>query len=619
MDKTVLLPKYLQESIRPLKQGFPKRVKALVFDTETCEGSPYLLTFYNGEKVSFFRVQENTILEEFFRYLLEHCTSRKHSYILYCHNLPFDISAVFDCHRQLFSFRTARFILKDKNSKKTIAQAKFFTNKVWFLQIKLWNGVSVKVVDTASFMKGSLYQLSRTLRFKYVKRERPFFVEQGKKPLNRKEWLSLYRYCFDEIKAQYELAKYVLETHERYNVPFTVSVAQLASKIFRKHFLKEHIPQIPDHIRTLAEQTIHGGRAGIFVPVPCLVANVSMYDYNSFYPYSMANLPNITKGEWKKVDSFDYEHEGFYRISGFVKPCKYPIIIKSLSSMDYASNEFVSNIPVSSYELREALETQELDLKKLEGYVWLPHNEAKNPFKDYVLHFYQEKENYEKGSPLYIKAKLLLNSLYGKCYQTLIDPRSENREDYRVYPEDRQIRKIEKFYKAGGLYLPHVGSWITSQTRAILHRDLHNFQGLDCATDSFKTPLDLPVSEELGMLKKECEGFLLLLRPKLYVMFSKDRQREILQHGDFIDYLKREFGSFSDKDFVKYALHGFQRNIYTLLDMVAQDRHEYYSKHMRTIREALRQQKQPRVMITQKRSLNVNWKALETPLLEVRA
>jgi hypothetical protein len=282
--------------------------------------------------------------------------------------------------------------------------------------------------------------------------------------------------------------------------------------------------------------------------------------------------------------------------------------------MEYAKGEFVSQIPVSSYELREALETEELDLTNIKGYVWIPHSEAINPFRNYVEHFYQEKENCEKGSPLHIQAKLLLNSLYGKCYQTLIHPKSENREDYRVYPEQHEISKIEKLYKAGGMYLPHVGSWITAQTRAILHRDLHLFQGMDCATDSFKTSQDLPVSQNIGLLKKECEGFLLLLRPKLYVIFSKDRQKEILQYGDFIEFLKAERRSLRSEDFVKYALHGFQRNVDTLLQMIAERRHEYFARHMTTIRETLKQHKQPRVMIHQKRGLNVNWQILNKPL-----
>lgn len=122
------------------------------------------------------------------------------------------------------------------------------------------------------------------------------------------------------------------------------------------------------------------------------------------------------------------------------------------------------------------------------------------------------------------------------------------------------------------------------------------------------------MSEELGVLKKECEGLLLLLRPKLYVMFSKDRQKEILQHGNFIEYLKAERCSLRSEDIVKYALHGFQRNVDTLLQMIAEGRHEYYSRHMRTIREALKQHNQPRLMITQKGGLHVNWQVLSKSL-----
>jgi len=180
MDKNVILPLYLREKISPLRQGYPQKVKALVFDTETEDGTPYLLTFYDGEKVKFLRVDEKPIAEEFFKYLLEHCTSKKHSYILYCHNLGFDISAVFDSHRELFSLKTALFILKDQESDKTVAEAKLFTNKIWFVQIKLYNGVNIKVVDTASFLKGSLFQLSRILNFKYKKHERPFLLSKAR-------------------------------------------------------------------------------------------------------------------------------------------------------------------------------------------------------------------------------------------------------------------------------------------------------------------------------------------------------------------------------------------------------------------------------------------------------
>ena len=88
-------------------------------------------------------------------------------------------------------------------------------------------------------------------------------------------------------------------------------------------------------------------------------------------------------------------------------------------------------------------------------------------------------------------------------------------------------------------------------------------------------------------------------------------------HGDFVKYLQVERRSFRNEDFVKYALHGFQRNVDTLLQMIEENRHEYYSRHMTTIREALRQHKQPRLMINQKRGLNMNWQKLNKPL-EIR-
>jgi hypothetical protein len=284
-----------------------------VFDVETCEGEPYLLIFFDGKHVSFFKVDKHTILNKFIEYLLEHCNS-KYSHILFAHNLPFDLTAVFTEHEfRIFSYKTASYLhWEDKRKEKLLAKVKIFSHKIWFAQIYFCNHARVKVVDSTNFLKGSLYDLSRTLNFKYKKRKRPLFVEQGQSPQNGNEWHELYRYCFDEIRAEYELAKYILGIHSEYDISFTVSVAQLSSKIFRKKFLKEPIPQIPEPIRKLAELTIHGGRASVFVPTPALIPNVLMYDYNSFYPFSMANLPNMTKGMWDNVDKYIVNYHFYY-------------------------------------------------------------------------------------------------------------------------------------------------------------------------------------------------------------------------------------------------------------------------------------------------------------------
>ncbi len=53
--------------------------------------------------------------------------------------------------------------------------------------------------------------------------------------------------------------------------------------------------------------------------------------------------------------------------------------------MEFANNEYISNIPIASYELREAIESEEIDIIKIRGYVWKPHSEAENPFRQHLF------------------------------------------------------------------------------------------------------------------------------------------------------------------------------------------------------------------------------------------
>jgi DNA polymerase elongation subunit (family B) len=206
----------------------------------------------------------------------------------------------------------------------------------------------VKLLDSFNFVKGSLKNISIKLGFKNKKRNRPHFVNQGRAPKNRKEWQKLYRYCSSEIKATYELAEYILKIHKNYDCAICVSSFQLASRVFRKHFLKSPIPQVPAFIHQLALETIHGGRAEVFVKTPVVIANVKMYDFNSFYPWAMTNLPPITCGSWEHVNKFVDGYQGFYKITGYVHNCKYPIILKNSYNFEYANDERVVDTPITS-------------------------------------------------------------------------------------------------------------------------------------------------------------------------------------------------------------------------------------------------------------------------------
>ena len=89
-----------------------------------------------------------------------------------------------------------------------------------------------------------------------------------------------------------------------------------------------------------------------------------------------------------------------------------------------------------------------------------------------------------------------------------------------------------------------------------------------------------------GELKLESEGLLLLIKPKLYVMFSKPIQVEVEKEGNLREYLKKNLDSLNvGEDIVKYALHGFWGNPKQLLELYVEKGNEYIVEHMVKIKE----------------------------------
>ena len=595
--------------MKPLKRGFPRAINVLVFDVETLSattGKPYFLSMFDGISEPVLKpVTQGTILEEVIEYLEQRCSKRSYN-VMFAHNLSFDITAlVSQKENEIFEQRYPPLIDHPH------AEIRIMCEKTWYAKIRLKkNNARILILDSANFIKGSLERISHELHFKNQKPERPWFVKHGRAPRNKDEWYRLRSYVRGEIKAEHELAELVTEMHRGYNVSISVSASQLASRVFAKNYITRTIPQAPGYIRWLAEQTIHGGRSGAFVSMPQAFPNVNMYDYNSFYSWAMTRLPPITSGRWEQVEDFVEDAEGFYRISGHVKRCRYPIVIKSTSAFEYANDEHVQGIPITSYELREALATEELIPSSVKGWVWRPTTEAENPFQGYVEEFYRKKSETSKDDPLYITYKLLLNCLYGKTYQAIRADGYEEEPDL-LWRNGRVIRNRIQ-YRAGGLYLPHVGSWITSMCRAKLHADLHLHEGIDCATDSFKTLRDVPTGNELGALKLVTKGLLLLIRPKLYVMLSPKIQEEVIQTGDLREYLRRNLDALTYSedgkgDITKFALHGYWGTCQQLLQLYVEKGNEYVVEHMTKIRESILRGKAARVMETQGRSLHIDW------------
>jgi hypothetical protein len=611
MWKKIILHKPVVDGVFQLNRPFPRRIKTLAFATETEGGIPYMLVFYDGKKVDYIQVKRSNVLDKFLEYLNKKFAGSRPrtANLLFTRKLPYHITAALCRYEtRMFKYATPPTLIHPLGS-------------VWvsldgpgFASIKLPNKRRVRCMDVQSFLRGSLYSIAKELSLKHRGDVRPRFEKSPeRRPTSRREWQDTYRRCRSNIITQYELGQFIVRMHRKFDVPIALTSPSFAANVLRKHFIKGLIPQAPPHIRNLAELTMHGGVVGAVIEGPAEIYDVNYYDVNSFYPWALSKLPPFTEGKWDYVDRFVDEYEGFYRVSGYVKACIYPVIPRvTRAGLVFANGERVENLPVTSYELREALQKREVEPTRIEGYVWVPQEGSRNPFKNYVTTFFALKSRTKEEASQHEMYKLLLNSIYGKTYQKFLEPEYRGEPKYKWNPDARRCVVSWARYRAGELYLPHVASLTTAMCRAQMHDLLHKCGGLSFVVDSIMAQdKGVPTGEGLGELKKEIEGGLLLhIRPMLYVLFSPRVAEEVRSKcgsnlkswiSSNIRMLKGALLTDRAKfreHIPKYALHGFfMGDVIRLLRMYSEGTDKYFAKFAYRADTAQRRRKRPRQVV----------------------
>lgn len=213
MMKKIIVPHYLKERIIPIKRGFPKNCKVFVGDVETANGKPYLLTLYDGKDITLIEVTPENIEIEFVKYLMDKCRSKNYSNIMFFHNLPFDLTAILNQNESMFEYQKPPIFETVWNGC-TIGMTEVFAQNPWFANVTVNKGVRIKLVDSTSFIPGSLEQLSRKLNLEHKKPKRPEGVTEGKY-VQTLEDPEFRNYVEQEILTQYDLAMYILDMHKK--------------------------------------------------------------------------------------------------------------------------------------------------------------------------------------------------------------------------------------------------------------------------------------------------------------------------------------------------------------------------------------------------------------------
>ena len=290
-----------------------------------------------------------------------------------------------------------------------------------------------------------------------------------------------------------------------------ISSGYLAEKVLINNDI--YIPlfkEIPFPVNDLAWKSYYGGRFEILKRG--FIGTAHLYDINSAYPYAFANIPNITKGKWRKSKKVsDDALLGFFKIQCDIPDCKYipPFPFRKNNRLLFPSGKFVTYCTLA--ELRAC--NDNLFYKVLESYQYFDDTPV-YPYKQFVEFIYKKRMQFKNDdNPLQLPLKVILNSIYGKTAQ-----RVGNR--------------------IGNLFSPVIASTITGMTRTMLYEFVvqHGVEDdvVSFATDSIITTKKLGVnSTKLGGFAYENSGNdVYVLQNGIYRFNKKWKKRGIGNLGN---------------------------------------------------------------------------------------
>lgn len=556
-------------------------------DSETVEGPPNTLQFYSEDlpiNQLYFVTAKNS--HDKFINFCNSLPSSDTTYLIFGHNLSFDLVSFFYKLRENFLEDKYEFDYRGYS-----CSGIYSTGLAYMVMQHRSKHKTIYVLDSFAFYKASLEKLATIFCPHLPKLKRPDWL--GKRAITEDDEEGK-AYAMRDAVIAYHVGNHIKATFEEYDVRPCVSVAQLAARIFRHKFVERPIPLQPMQVVYAALHSYHGGKNNRTVPRG-LYKNLYSIDIVSAYPFAMSRLPSfyerkLYKGYKAGRVTSKVPEFGVYRITGTVKKCKWPILFDHKFKPIFGP---FKNIWTTGPEINEGLRSKELSIDSINGYYYDAENDHnKSPFKEYVDHFFAEKDK-APTKPQREKAKVSLNSLYGKLIQK--DKIGADFEfSYDV--EKGELSDGTKDYIAGGLFNPFIASLITGHTRAFIHVLEHKYRALHTATDGILSLKPCQSSTNLGGIKLEFKCDAYIARTKVYICYSKEPLKETDKKSDL----------YPDKYIIKYARHGFHANVETLEKLIKTDGKVYEYTKVNKLKESVRRGLQVNKFEIRKSRLNLD-------------
>lgn len=563
------IPRWLREGIQPNHRGSAVRKFLYGGDTETCEGAPITFQFAGDgvDDLLWLDAPEHAsaVFAAWCRALPGNAV-----HVVYVHNLAFDLVSLFWDRRELlvsdstgeFSFELEGWAVSGVYGAPTFARLVDKARKR-----------TVMVIDSFSYYRASLARAADVFCPGLPKLARPEGLGTKRYAPGDAEF---ERYAMRDAVVAWRVGEALEKLHVEFDLKQTVSVADMAARIFRHHYLKRPIP-LPDRAVTEAALlAYHGGKNGLYC-APGWYQGVSSLDISSAYPHAMAGLPSFSVAEAYRKYSAKRPRTvpvlGVYLVSGVVAPCAWPCLFGH--GFDPLRGGEVADVWVAGHDLNEALRAGEFKPASVSGWVYdADRDPHPAPLREFVAEFYQRKES-ETDKGKRAMYKFILNSISGKFVQT------KKRRMRTVVDVDAGSVGHAADLVAGGLFHPFIASIITAHTRARMHQLEHRYAALHTATDGLfvrgrVAPGVLGPPSGLGAVVNEAFGDLLLLRNKLYVLY-----------GEGVHPTLPASSVFDGRHIIKAALHGFAGSVADLERLATTEARTYTTQRANRLRESV--------------------------------
>lgn len=552
------------------------------FDTETCEGPPITVQFFSQHLPAInacLFVDEGNVLDRALRHLKKHCKSGH--YVLYGHNLKFDLTSLFWPIREQLINRRGAFELmhRDWHISGVYGQPTFC-----FLH---YGEVQIAIVDGFSWFRCSLAKASDLICPELPKLQHPEGL--GTRKFKRDD-ADFIEYAMRDAEVSCRVGHAIDDIHAEFELRQTVSVADMASSIFKQAYIRDPIFNVGPRILEAAVKSYHGGKNNVIPDAaPAWHYPVDALDISSAYPHAMTLLPAFSRPNLFAASRVfsrrvrQVPEYGIYCVSGRVPTCNWPVLFDH--SFKPIQGAFTDTW-VTGFELNEALRADEITIKTVHGHIYDADRDpvTSTALQRFVFDFYGRKATASDPVRRFLY-KVILNSISGKFIQS----REVENDDGKLV------------WKHGPLYHPFIASLITGHTRSVIHRLEHDTLALHTATDGIfcgvtRTPasIDYAPAEGLGAITREAHNAeLCLLRNKCYVLYStdpKDGWHSFVRPGRYV---------------AKYATHGFQGSPKQIEELIMHNRRKYTVEKPNTLRDSIKRGLVPNKFERQDRVLKV--------------